>query len=141
MAQTPKELLESLKKSGLLVVRGTTYFFIPLAKFSEFKLPKEFQKDFPGISPDYFKMENIGANNQNPTDKSLVYSEIDKILSRGFRVADGVNQAVWIDAADPADAKPVSRAEESGQVLFQYDKGTQKIIVDMSKGGKPSTDL
>jgi hypothetical protein len=49
-----------------------------------------------------------------------------------------VRQAIWINPAEDLAGKLVSKAAGSKQVLFRYDKKGKKIVVDMSKGGRPS---
>ena len=150
--QKPAAFVNSIKKSGLLVVRKGTYYFIPLETMRKCMFPSPFQKDYAEISEDYFEKENApGAPTgqgaaaaarprANEQLRGQVYKEIDKLLGR-LRVADGISQAVWIDVQEKDGDKTFSRSEESRQVLFQYSDDGKKILVDMSKGGKPSTDF
>ena len=133
-AQTPEEFIRSIWGSGLLVVRGDATFFIPLKTMNECMLPKPFQKDYRGVSGDYFEKAGAGAE-----ANGQVYTQLDRLLGE-FRLVDGVRQAIWISEKESNAGKTVSKSN-SGQVLFQYGEQSKKILVDMSKGGKPSSGM
>ncbi len=133
-AESAEQFLESLKGSGLVMVRGDLYYFIPLSVLNKHVFPAAFLKDAPGISPDYFEKMN-GAAGTEVT--SQVFQKMDQLLSE-FRKTDGVSQAIWLDEASELAGQQVSKSSGSRQVMFVFDKNSKKIVVDMSKGGKPS---
>ena len=134
---TPQEFIKSLQGEGVLLVRKDEFYFIPHTVLSGCKMPDPFQKDFDGVSREYFKEEGIPpVPPQDP--KSMVFKGILKVLDDAYGL-DGVNQAIRLEAAQ-ADAagKLTSKAGKSLQVLFRYDANKTKIVVDLSKGGRPS---
>jgi hypothetical protein len=135
-AQTAAEFIKSFQGSGVVLVKDDSYYFIPLATLNKCMFPAEFQKNADGISPEYFKPEHPELTPQGIDPIGQVYRKMDLMLG-DFKVADGVRQAIWINAAEPAGDNPtMSKSSGSNQTFFRYlDK---KIAVDMSKGGKPS---
>ncbi len=140
-SQTPEQFISSLKKSGLIVVMDDKYYFIPLATMNQCQFPDAFQKGTKGISEDFFAKENPGGSSAADiaATQSLIFNRLDHHLGK-FGVADGISQAIWIDVEGEVAGKHVSQSEHSKQVLFSYGgTGNKKIVVDLSKGGKPST--
>jgi hypothetical protein len=136
--KTPEQWLDDIKGGGLLVVRGGTFFFIPEEEFTKCKLPNEFQKSFPTISGEYFeKINEIPGRQLNEAGK--IYASIEEVVSN-FSRTDGIKQAVWIVGPEPIDNPALSKTEEGDEVLFKYSSegNKNKIVVDMSKGGKVS---
>jgi hypothetical protein len=137
--QTPAQFIKSLQKSGLVVVMNDKYYFVPLSVMADCLFPDEFQKDAVGVSADYFHPE-FGTGAQATalaTADSVLFNKLDQALSN-FRMADGVRQAIWIDEKSQVNGKDVSKSGASKQVLFVYGDGGNKILVDMTKGGRPS---
>jgi hypothetical protein len=140
-SQTPEQFISSMKKSGLFVVMDDKYYFIPLSTMSQCQMPDAFQKGTKGISNDYFAKENPGGASATEiaATQSLIFNRLDHHLG-AFAVADGVSQAIWLDAEAEVAGKHVSKSEHTKQILFCYGgPGNKKIVVDMSKGGRPST--
>jgi hypothetical protein len=136
--QTAEQFVESLQDSGLFVVAGDMYYFVPLAVLNKCRLPDAFLKQAKGISADFFDAENPGAVPAADLAKeSVVFNKLDHLLGE-FRVTDGVRQAIWLNPAEDLAGKKVSKAAGSKQVLFRYNKPGKKIVVDLSKGGRPS---
>lgn len=137
--KTPEEFIKSLQKSGLVIVKQDQYYFIPLSVMNENLFPAEFQKNAIGISEAYFKKEPPGGNQGTAlaTTESLLYNKFDEVLSK-FKRADGVTQAVWIDATSQVAGKDVTKAPDSKEIMFVFGDGGKKIVVDMTKGGRPS---
>lgn len=137
--QTPEQFIKSLQGSGVLLVRNGVTYFIPLKTVSECILPKAFQADAPEISTAFFEFEK--ASRGKPAAQNFpvgqVAKKLDELLSE-FRVADGVSQAIWIGMAEEEKGSLVSKAEGSKQVLFRYRRDKKRIVVDISKGGRPS---
>jgi hypothetical protein len=136
--QSAEQFVESLQESGLVVVAGDMYYFIPLSILNTCRFPEAFLKQAKGISTDFFDAENPGAVPAVDLAKeSVVFNKMDHLLGE-FRVTDGVRQAIWINPAEDLAGKLVSKASGSKQVLFRYNKQGKKIVVDLSKGGRPS---
>ena len=136
--QTPEQFINSIKGSGLLIVRGDNYYFVPLTMLSQCIFPGPFLKDADGISIDFFEKENIPQGPAGTaTTKGQVHKRMEQLLG-DFRVVDGVSQAIWISEQQVVAGKKVSKSENSNQLLFRYSGDGKKIVVDMSKGGKPS---
>lgn len=135
--QTPEQFIKSLQGSGVLLVRNGITYFIPLKTLSECILPKAFQEDAPKISPDYFEFEKGPKGSTPAYPPGQVAKKMDELLSE-FRVADGISQAIWISFAEEQKGKLVSKTEASKQVLFRYRPDKKRIVVDISKGGRPS---
>lgn len=137
---TASEFIKSLQGSGVLLVREGKRYFIPLSTLNECKLPEAFQANAVGISPDYFEPEVVPANfdmSQFNTP-GQISKKMDLVMSNLF-VCDGISQAVWISRMEePAGGKPVSKAEGSKQVVFVYNPQKKKILVDVTRGGRPS---
>ena len=137
--QNPEEFIKSLQGSGVLLVRNGITYFIPLKTLSECIFPEAFQKDAAKISKDYFEFEGAprdqDASSMFPPGQ--VAKKLDEVLSE-FRIVDGVSQAIWVDLAETEGGKLVSKAGTSGQVLFRYRADRKRIVVDFSKGGRPS---
>jgi hypothetical protein len=137
--QSPEEFIKSLQGSGILLVRNGTTFFIPLKTLSECILPEAFQKDAAKISQDYFEFEG-GPRGQDPSTMfppGQVAKKMDEVLSE-FLIVYGISQAIWVDQAEVVGGKLVSKAGTSAQVLFRYRADKKRIVVDFSKGGRPS---
>jgi hypothetical protein len=135
--RTPAEFIADIKGSGLFVVRNDDYYFVPLKTMTDCLLPKEFQRD-PGLDVKNIFEQINGGNQPAALTAAMVHSGIDRKLSE-LRVADGINQAIWVaEEENTANGKKVSVAESSKSVLFEYSADGKKIVVDMSKGGKPS---
>ena len=136
--QAAEHFVETLQESGLVVVMGDIFYFVPLSTLNKCRFPDAFLKQAKGISPDFFDSENPGAVPQaDLTKESVVFNKLDHVLGE-FRVVDGVKQAIWLNAAENLGGKMVSKAAGSKQVLFCYNQPGKKIVVDLSKGGRPS---
>jgi hypothetical protein len=136
--QDAQKFIESLQESGLFVVAGDMFYFVPLSVLNSCRLPEAFLKQAKGISQDYFDMENPGAMPAADVAKeSIVFNKIDHLLGE-FRVTDGVRQAIWVNPVEDLAGKKVSKAAGSKQVMFRYNTDGKKIVVDLSKGGRPS---
>jgi hypothetical protein len=134
--QTPQEFITSLQNEGVILAKQDKLFFIPLEILNKCKFPEAFQNGTDDVNPDFFSED--GNRPAGLVLDSLIFRNLNKVLSQ-FRVADGVSQAVWLGAVqNNAQGKPESRAAESGQVLFVYTNDKKKIVVDMTKGGRPS---
>lgn len=133
-SESAEKFLESLKGSGLVVVRGDLLYFVPLSVMNKHIFPAAFLKDAPEVSSEYFEKlsPNAGAN-----VLGQVFKRMDELLVE-FRRVDGVSQAIWLDEATEKDGKLVSKSSGSAQTMFVYDNTSKKIVVDMAKGGKPS---
>ncbi len=131
---TPQDYIKSLQKDGVLLVIDGKLFFIPKETLTSCKMPDEFQKGFDGVSPAYFKPE--GATDGS-SDTSKVYRGITRVLAEAF-VTDGVSQAVWLAKATGDDGRKTSKTAQSEQPIFTFAGADPKIVVDMTKGGRPS---
>lgn len=137
---TPEQVIENLKGPGLFIVKGSSRYFIPLSVFSDYALPPEFQSGSVGVSQTYFEFaegSTPAQRDQLNAGDSPVAKGLEDIL-REFWATDGVRQAVWLDVAIQPDGKKASKAEGSRKVLFTFNNDGTKIIVDASKGGRPS---
>jgi hypothetical protein len=136
--QSSDDFIKSLQGSGVILVRNGIPYFIPLKTLNACQFPDAFQKDAVGISADYFQQENAPAAGAAAPAAGQLARKLDETLTT-FRVVDGVQQAIWIGMVEKnAGGKPVSKAEGSKQVLFRYRDDKKRILVDMSKGGRPS---
>ncbi len=134
--QTPQEFVSSLQNEGVILAKQDKLYFIPLEILNKCRFPEAFQNGAEGVNPDFFS-EN-GNRPPGLVLDSLIFRNLNKVMSQ-FRVADGVSQAIWLGAVqNNAQGKPESRAAESGQVLFVYTNDKKKIVVDMTRGGRPS---
>lgn len=132
------DFLKSLKEGGLVIVKGDFFYFVPVDVMNEHKLPKEFQKGFDRVSPDYFDGVEPASPPAGPaTTPPSVHRELDRLFSN-FKVAQGVNQAIWLGDVQEKNGKQVSIPEGSQEVMFCYNNASGKILVDLNKGGKPS---
>ncbi len=109
---TQADFIKSFQGAGLLVSRQGIFYFIPLSMLTSI--------DFDHGLTDAAK------------------AELDKLL-RDCRSIDGIEQAIWIDVKQLLNTKHVSRSSGSRQIVFVYSDDEKKILVDMSKGGKPSS--
>ena len=130
---TPQEFIKSLQQDGVLLVKGGELYFIPVATLNACKMPEPFQNKFDGVSDEYF----VKTGGPGPAEQqSIVYRGMNRALSEAF-VADGISQAVWIET--DKDVRPlVTLTGQSQQPMFRYDPNETKIVVDMSRGGRPS---
>lgn len=133
--QTPQEFIESLQNEGVILAKQDKLYFIPLDILNKCKFPKAFENGTQGADPAYFSKS--GAEPPNLVQDSLIFRNLNRVLSQ-FRVNDGISQAVWLGGVETREGKPVSPAAESKQVLFLYTDDKKKIVVDMTKGGRPS---
>lgn len=135
-SQTPEEFITSLQREGVILAKQDKLYFISLEILNKCKFPEAFENGTSGINDDYFSKE--GNPPVGLVEDSLIFKNLNRVLSQ-FRVADGVSQAIWLGAVENnAQGKPISSAAESKQVLFVYTNNKKKIIVDMTKGGRPS---
>jgi len=104
--------IKDFQGAGLLASRDGVYFFIPSGRL------KTLDND-PGWSDEK-------------------KAELDALL-RQCRAVDGLEQAIWVNIKKPVSGKPASRTGGSEKIIFAYTQDEQKILVDMSKGGKPSS--
>lgn len=134
--QTPQEFITSLQNEGVILAKQDKLYFIPLETLNKCKFPEAFQNGTNGVNNDFFAKEGVAP--AGLTEDSLIFRNLNKCLAQ-FRVADGVSQAIWLGAVENnPQGKPVSPAAESKQVLFVYTNDKKKIVVDMTKGGRPS---
>jgi hypothetical protein len=135
-SQTPQEFINSLQNEGVILVKQDKLYFIPLEILNKCQFPKAFENGTIGIDENYFFKE--GNAPQGLTEDSLIFANLNKVLAQ-FRVTDGVSQVIWLDQVqNNPQNKPVSQAAESKKVLFVYTPDKKKIVVDMTKGGRPS---
>ena len=134
-AQTAEEFIKSVQGSGVVLVKDDLYYFIPLSILNKCVFPAEFLNHADGISAKYFEKENDGAAPAGIDPVGQVFRKMDQLLG-DFKVADGVRQAIWLNPVEPMGGTTVSMSKGSKQVFFRYKNN--KIVVDMSKGGKPS---
>jgi hypothetical protein len=137
---TPAELLENLRGPGLLLVKESNRYFIPMSVVSDYILPDEFGPDAVGASAVYFDV--VGTTAEVDKIKTLtgsVAKGLEDIL-REFWATDGVRQAVWLEGATPLGTNHVNKAVGSKKALFSFKKNEpgSKVLVDASKGGRPS---
>jgi len=132
---TAEEFIKSLQNEGVILAKQDKLYFIPLAILNKCKFPKAFENGTEGADADYFSKS--GSDPANLVQDSLIFRNLNRILSQ-FRVNDGVSQAIWLGEVEIKEGKPVSPAAESKQVLFVYTNDKKKIVVDMTRGGRPS---
>lgn len=136
MAMTPQEFIKSLQSEGVILAKQDKLYFIPLETLNKCRFPKAFENGTADADPDYF--EKTGTAPADLVLDSLIFRNLNRVLAQ-FRVTDGVSQAVWLgEVEDNSDGKPVSLAAESKKPLFLYTGDKKKIVVDMTKGGRPS---
>jgi hypothetical protein len=136
MASTPQEFIDSLQKEGVILAKQDKLYFIPLDILNKCKFPDAFQNGTNGIDENYFSKVDLDPPGLDKD--SIIFRNMNKVLGT-FRVTDGVTQAIWLGAVENnAQGKPVSPAAESKQILFVYTNDKKKIVVEMSKGGRPS---
>ena len=134
--QTPQEFISSLQSEGVILAKQDKLYFIPLEILNKCKFPEAFQNGTSDVNHDFFSED--GNRPPGLVLDSLIFRNLNRVLAQ-FRVVDGVSQAIWLGAVqNNAQGKPESRAAESGQVLFVYTNDKKKIVVDMTKGGRPS---
>lgn len=129
-----KQYIKLLQKDGVMLVIDGELYFIPLAKLGGFRMPGAFQKGAKGVNPGFFQPE---GNPKEANPVSLVYRGMMRALA-DVLVLDGVNQAVWVQSAKKVGKRLVSKAGKSQEPLFCYSGDGGKIVVDMTKGGRPS---
>ena len=134
-AQSAVEFIKSVQGSGVVLVKDDLYYFIPLSVLNKCVFPAEFLNHANGISADYFEKDQPELAPAGIDPDGQVFHKIDLLLS-SFNVADGVRQAIWLNPVEPMGATTVSKSGGTKQVFFRYKNN--KIVVDMSKGGKPS---
>jgi hypothetical protein len=129
--KTPKQWMDAIKSGGLFVLRDDEYYFIPVDVFSEWRMPPEFQKAQVGIPDSYFQKVKQAAPG------AAAFNVHDRIndAAGGFSMRDGFDVAAWIE---PAMTRKQSITEDSQAVLFDFNATADKIVIDMSKGTKPS---
>jgi len=136
MASTPQEFIGSLQKEGVILAKQDKLYFIPLDILNKCKFPDAFQNGTSGIDENYFSKVDLEPPGLDKD--SIIFRNMNKVLGT-FRITDGVTQAIWLGAVENNNqGKPVSPAAESKQVLFVYTNDKKKIVVEMSKGGRPS---
>jgi hypothetical protein len=136
MAMTPQEFIKSLQNEGVILAKQDKLYFIPLEILNKCKFPKAFENGTPGVDENYFS--KVNPEPPGLDHDSLIFRNMNKVLGT-FRVTDGVTQAIWLgEVKNNPNGKPVSEAPASGEVLFLYTDDKKKIIVDMTKGGRPS---
>lgn len=134
--QSAQEFIKSLQSEGVILAKQDKLYFISLEILNKCRFPEAFENGTPGINEDYFSKDGIAPPNLELD--SLIFKNLNRVLSQ-FRVADGVSQAVWLGAVEiNAQNKPVSKSVDSNQVMFVYTGDKTKIVVDMTKGGRPS---
>lgn len=129
-----QDYIKSLQNDGVLLVIDGKLYFIAHDTLASCQMPAEFQKDFAGVSPAYFKPE--GASDGS-SDTSKVFRGITRVLAEAF-VTDGVSQAVWLQKAKGTGDRKTSMTAASEQPIFTFAGADPKIVVDMTKGGRPS---
>jgi len=136
MASTPQEFIDSLQKEGVILAKQDKLYFIPLDILNKCKFPDTSQNGTSGIDENYFSKVDLEPPGLDKD--SIIFRNMNKVLGT-FRITDGVTQAIWLGAVENNNqGKPVSPAAESKQVLFVYTNDKKKIVVEMSKGGRPS---
>ncbi len=136
----PEQVIENLKGPGLLVVKEDKRYFIPLADLAQYLLPKDFQiGGTQGVSNEYFEISG-GTPEQLAalaTAEAPVARYMEEMLGQ-FWVADGVRQAVFLDFEILPNGRHVSKAVGSKKVLFSFNAPGTKILVDGTRGARPS---
>ncbi len=132
--QSPAEFIKSLQGSGLLLQRGSAFFFIPVEALKAYECPNVFRPESEGLPTDYFKTVNSLPQGES-LDKVVFYDGLEKMLERDFSVVEGVERAIWLDAAEGSGDALESRVEGETALTFKANK----ILVDLAKGGRPST--
>lgn len=132
--KTTQQWMDAIKSGGLFVLRDGQYYFISANVFDECRMPPEFQKAQVGVPDNFFeKVKSIPAG----APVFNVHDRINDALG-GFSMRDGFDVAAWIE---PALVRKQSVSEDSQTVLFDFNKNVDKIVIDMSKGSKPSKNL
>jgi hypothetical protein len=139
--KTPKEVIEDFEHPGILFLYKNEVYFINDERLKAFKLPESFQENAENIDPDYFL--GLGRTQANFEEKSAVF--------RGLRDAtraiglSGVESAIATEYKTMLDFNKV-RSAETDQTLLTLEVLDEdsppevwpRILVDLSKGGKPS---
>jgi hypothetical protein len=129
------EFNKLLQGSGIILNKDGTMYFIPSKKLAAFKMPPSFQNSAEELDSDGFAPEGSGGSGA-AFKKGAVYRGLEAIGG-----LDGVSMAIALNMASAfgADGKKVSRTARNSEAVFKFNNDN-KIIADLTKGGKPSND-
>ncbi len=141
MTAQSEAFIKSLQSSGLLVLVDGIFYFIPQDDLkNKYKFPAAFQAGTAAISPDYFedKKPPAAAGAAGGDAGVEVFQGLSDRLDSQIYSLDGVTKAVWLNPAEQNAGRFVSKAPRSKQVVFAYSPDKKHILVDSSKGARPS---
>ena len=147
MSAASDAFITRMKSAHVILVVDDVYYLIPFAALEgQFKMPDAFQKNAPPIiippavdpvvDPDYFSAVAASTPPQGTPPVIDVHRGIQSALDGVFGL-DAIDQAVRVLDAVQIGGNLCSKTGESGKALFKYTGGN-RIVVDLSKGGKPS---
>jgi hypothetical protein len=140
MSAASDAFIARMKSAHVILVVDDVYYLIPFAALEgQFKMPDAFQKNAPRVDPDYFTIDPATAPAPVPGTPPRVIDVHRGIQSAldGVYGLDAIDQAVRVLDAIQIGGELCSKTGKSEKTLFKYTPGN-RIVVDLSKGGKPS---
>jgi hypothetical protein len=124
---------EILKDAGIILNKDGELYFIPRDKLEAFKMPPAFQAKAEALDETAF-VKRIEPGQENaPFRKGAVYRAIQTLSG-----LDGLSMAIETSRFLNFGGEKMIRTTEWKSPVFKFEDN--KIIADMSKGGKPLND-
>jgi len=132
MSEQSEQFVAKMKKAHVILVIDGDFYLIPFKSLADFRMPDAFQRNTPGLDKDYFHEAAGGAEHREISVHRGMLRSLDGVFG-----LDGIDQAVRVLDAKEVEGVTVSKAAQSGKVLFKY-KPENRIEVDLTRGGRPS---